>query len=179
MSSFRGLNHIVIGGDTISKISDTLQKLIDLLVCPQVSLYKINTLDVLSIYEYGYVIIKDEVIQQLALNLHIYAQLSKSWALYPDHVVFLGEEATCFTNTEDFISAISAKKKDQPRVVFIKGFGVYALSNFSKIEHTQLRCYADIMIRQNAKFKLASLSEEDIFELLNWEAEKYRKKISK
>ena len=58
--------------------------------------------------------------------------------------------------------------------IFIKNEGVYVIPDFSKAKSEQLICYYEILRRQPALSQLKSLSEAEILELLDWDAEKYR-----
>jgi len=44
----------------------------------------------------------------------------------------------------------------------------------NEAKKAQLRCYAEILVRQPPGVALSILSLEQIDELLNWDAEKYR-----
>jgi rhamnose utilization protein RhaD (predicted bifunctional aldolase and dehydrogenase) len=125
--------------------------------------------------EGSYIPIPDEDIQQLALNPEFLSRLDSSWALYPDHVVFLGQHAHVFKSWESF----QAVQEDPPELVFIEGSGVFAKPGFSEAKIAQMRCYADVLMREPLDAKLVTLSDRQVAELLNWDAEHYRQKMSR
>lgn len=105
-----------------------------------------------------YALIEDQGIAQLALDAQLFAQLAHGWALFPDHVVFLGPKAHVTPGAE---------------LVFVRGEGVYAKVGFGAAKLAQLRCYYDVLARHNGA-PLATLTDSDVAELLNWDAEQYR-----
>ena len=55
----------------------------------------------------------------------------------------------------------------------MRGEGVYAKDSFGAAKLAQLRCYYDVLARHNGA-PLATLTDSDVAELLNWDAEQYR-----
>jgi rhamnose utilization protein RhaD (predicted bifunctional aldolase and dehydrogenase) len=116
--------------------------------------------------------------QVLALNPGFFNRLVSDWALYPDHVVFLGAEAQIYSDWSEF----NEKKQfmdQQPELLFVQDSGVYILPSFNKTKQDQLRCYYDILCLLPPDTKLQVLNDEDISELLNWDAEQYRMSLAK
>lgn len=121
--------------------------------------------------------ISDLEIQQLAISKRLFGRLVDDWALYPDHVVFLGPKAFVFDHIESFVSfALCAES--MPQLIFIRGVGVFGAKDFSEAHKIQLKCYYDVINRQGDNEKLNSLSETNINKLVNWDAEIYRISIS-
>ena len=173
-------NHgVVIGGAAISQVSKTLIELSSLLFCSPMIFKPDKTIDKPNLIGYGYIAVTDPVIQQLALNTELFSRLSVYWALYPDHVVFLGPKPTCFEEIESFYSLLDQQKQKKSSIIFIKEVGVFSLTTSTISERMQLRCYADVMIRQDFLWKLNPLKPQDISDLLDWEAEKYRKEMNR
>jgi hypothetical protein len=56
---------------------------------------------------------------------------------------------------------------------------VYARPGFNQAKHLQLRCYLDVMLRQGPQHQIAVLTQSDILELLDWDAERYRIMLSR
>ena len=52
--------------------------------------------------------------------------------------------------------------------------GVYENLHATAAQKCQLRCYYDVITRQGASDKLATLSDRQVSELLDWDAEKFR-----
>ena len=62
-----------------------------------------------------------------------------------------------------------------PPFIFVIDKGVYESVSATKAHKAQLRCYYDVVIRQKISDKLHSLNKGQVVELLDWDAEKYRK----
>jgi rhamnose utilization protein RhaD (predicted bifunctional aldolase and dehydrogenase) len=126
----------------------------------------------------GYVPISDSVLSNLAIHEDLFSRLKSSWAICPDHVVFLGAEPYLY---EDEVHFQEQYKTIQPSplLVFIKNRGVFVCKDFNMAKCLQLRCYYDVMVRQKNNQELNILSHSEIGELLNWDAEQYRMTISK
>ncbi len=121
-----------------------------------------------------YNLIDDIEAQQIVFNEHLFSRLKSSWALYPDHIVFLGSKPYIYDSWNLF-----NETSDNPELIFIKNCGIYAKKDFNKTKAIQLRCYFDIIIRINEADLLDTLDHVEISNLLNWDSEKYRISISK
>lgn len=164
-------NHgVVIGGKTVEEIDGTLKKLQAQLQVP------VQDFPVPSpsqkLFE-GYKPIQDSLLNQLATVPELYNRLSQDWALYPDHVVFLGAKPVC-VNAHAFPDV----SENPPLLVFVEGEGIWVSEKFSAVHTLQLRCYYDVLVRQPFHISLHSLTYEQIGELLNWDAEHYRQQLS-
>lgn len=125
----------------------------------------------------GYDLIEDTRLNQLAMNRNLARRLVDDWALYPDHVVFLGPKAIIFGPDVDF-EEIGSDCFDGAPFVFLIGDGVYKSSNAASVHDVQLSCYYEQLIRQRQYIELKSLEGSHVAELLDWDAEKLRKKMS-
>jgi rhamnose utilization protein RhaD (predicted bifunctional aldolase and dehydrogenase) len=119
--------------------------------------------------------INDKEINWLVYDDRYFAYLSLAWALYPDHVVFLGPRAECYDSFELWReeAGTSIQKSD---VVFIRDCGVWVRKDFSQAKQQQLRCYFDVVSRLDTNDQVRTLSPEQIAILMGWEAEHYRQK---
>ena len=163
-------NHgIVIGGDDVDEISRILDDLIDKMSKHSNNI--INPCNVVSVAPppNGYLLILDNEINNLALDENCFTHVCKNWALYPDHVVFLGRNSFCYDSVEEFSSSNVG-----PDLLFIKGAGVYTLPKFSRAKLDQLRCYYDVIVRLDINHKIRALNDKEIDKLINWDLEKYR-----
>jgi rhamnose utilization protein RhaD (predicted bifunctional aldolase and dehydrogenase) len=120
-----------------------------------------------------YNLIGDIESQQIVFNEHLLSRLESSWALYPDHIVFMGPKPYIYDSWNLFNETL-----DNPELIFIKNCGIYAKKDFNKTKAIQLRCYFDIIIRVNEADLLDTLDHGEISDLLNWDSEKYRISIS-
>lgn len=169
-------NHgVVIGGADTAEINRQLRKLTELLK----STVREDGPSAVGISRSSaYRPIDDAAIQRLALDDGTFKRLSSDWVLYPDHVVFLGPAAFAYDSWDDFARA-SRQAEQLPEVIFINGEGVYATPDFSASKREQLGCYADVVLRQSPDGQLDSLSDKQIAELLDWDAEKYRIQLAR
>jgi rhamnose utilization protein RhaD (predicted bifunctional aldolase and dehydrogenase) len=168
---------VVIGGDNIG---DVKEKLIRLSL-----LFKTNDQFDSRIFSphpktlnNDYIAVDDPEIQKLALNKDLFNLFSENWALYPDHIVFLGAHPFVYTSVEECKKEIESLEV-HPQIVFIRECGVYTNQTLSKAMLEQLRCYLNVIERQQPGVILSNLSLPQISELLNWDSEKYRMSLSK
>ncbi|MBM6446952.1 class II aldolase [Pseudomonas sp. MIL9] len=174
-------NHgVVIGGDSTDEIFSTLNILIDGLkaTLPRQINKQIDFDSITTGPEATYILFPDNEIHELVHHPEYFYSLKKQWALYPDHVVFLGARPFTYTSKDQFLSSI-LNNKETPDLVFIKNTGVYIKENFSIAKRVQLRCYYDVLIRLQGNESLHSLTPKQIAELLNWDAEQYRMSIAR
>ena len=90
-------NHgVVVGADSISDLEVLLANLVRLFQNPLIKMDKIDIAIVPEIHfklKQSYSLCSDVDLIQLATNINLSSRLDNEWALYPDHIVFLGEEA--------------------------------------------------------------------------------------
>ena len=173
-------NHgIVVGGADVKEIDDILKRLTAAFSTPPMTGKRdnISIVGLKEIEKIGYRLISNQEIDLLVLNKQLFNRLKTDWALYPDHVVFLGPQAFFFDSMKDFISS-TLSADHPPELVFVRNAGVFGNEKFNEAKKVQLKCYSDVMIRQSDDNQLDSLSDEHISELLGWDAEKYRINLS-
>ncbi len=120
----------------------------------------------------GYVMIDDAGIQSIAHRPDLYRRLSDAWALYPDHVVFLGAGAHVFDSPD---RAARFCGEQRPLLIFVRSHGVFAARGFGAARRAQLRCWYDVLVRQKPSDVLVELTGADVEALVHWEAERYRR----
>lgn len=172
-------NHgIVIGGSDIKEIEKFLTQLLSMLkLQPFLGAFiNENPAPILITNGKSYIPVPIPGIHNLAFS-HLFKRLRTDWGLYPDHVVFLGPEPICYDSVSLLIEDI--EKGNSPELVFLKEIGVYSKPEFSVAKQLQLQCYYEVLIRQPQDVLLHSLDKQQISELIDWEAEKYRQLISK
>lgn len=125
-----------------------------------------------------YMPVPDADIHRLSTNLTLFARLDTDWAICPDHVVFLGPKPRCYPNVNALVKEAS-QNDNAPELAFVRNVGVYVKPEFNRAKLAQLRCYYDVMTRQSGSGTINALSDEQIAELLDWDAEKYRMRIAK
>lgn len=172
-------NHgVVIGGESVIEVDDKLKEIVKTLSIKPLEPKHENAMDSGIELHSDYLKIDDFGIQQLAIDPRLFNRLENEWALYPDHLVFLGEKP--------FVSASWPIKEswyknndDYPDIIFCKGLGVFSRGRLNAAKQAQLRCYYDVLTRQQANQQLAVLEPQAISNLLNWDAEAYRQSVSK
>ena len=174
---FLGNHGILIGGDGIEEISLTLHMLTSALkndVSQHSALNRVLSNSVAPNLN-GYHVCDDSQLNQLAVDERLVQRLRTAWALYPDHVVFLGAEPVILDATTP-PSDLRLIHHTKPPFLFAIGHGVYESREATLAQKSQLRCYYDVVIRQSTHEKLITLTDEQVFELITWEAEKHRLK---
>jgi len=171
-------NHgLVVGGDSIQRIEMALDKLILQLKSKprqfknEYSNEEFNTDFLIGLYALS----GDSHVNQLATNAELISRVKKDWALYPDHIVFLGEGAVIANDVSELVSLVNCSAR--PNFIFVNGKGVYETPQTTSAHRAQLRCYYDVLARNLESQKLASLSALQIAELLNWDSEIYRQSL--
>jgi rhamnose utilization protein RhaD (predicted bifunctional aldolase and dehydrogenase) len=169
---------VVIGGRDVEQVRGVLAQLTEKLrTAPRVQIAT-QPRALPALLADAYEPISDDAIHQLVIDQVLFDRLERDWALYPDHVVFLGARPACFDNVERFLSA-HPDPDAWPELLFLRGVGVHARRGLTLAKLVQLRCYYDVLARQPAEQALHSLSPDQIASLLNWDAEKYRMALSR
>ena len=174
-------NHgIVIGGDSILEVRSILRDVLrtcHTTLSPELAKFPSKVTEVPVRVKGVYRAFEDIEVQQLAQNPSLFSRLKSDWVLYPDHVVFLGVKAFTYNSWDNFFSQ---HDRDQifPELIFIKNDGVFIASSFNLAKTAQLRCFYDVISRVSNEAALDPLNELEIAELLNWDAEKLRQKMS-
>ena len=170
-------NHgIVIGAPDIPSLDRILQNITKLLFTKPF-LSELIQFDFVieknqNIFFNNFNYISDPELNRLATNSYLISRLQNDWALYPDHVVFLGDSAfVIYGTTAEYKSKIIDRNPD---FIFVKQQGVFEFKAITPAKKAQLRCYYDVLVRQPPTEKLESLTQINIREVLNWEAEIYR-----
>ena len=174
-------NHgVVIGGTDIAEIDHILKRMTEAL-CTHPQNYCLSNppSEPLSIDGRGlYYPVSDQALHQLATDASLFSRLKSDWALYPDHVVFLGALPHAYADLESLLNELH-DNQEMPELIFVQNMGVFAKSDFSIAKLVQLRCYYDVLERQHEEPVIKSLTSRQIGELLNWDAEQYRMGVAK
>jgi rhamnose utilization protein RhaD (predicted bifunctional aldolase and dehydrogenase) len=177
---FMGNHGVVIGGYSVESVAATLNKLIIKLKAPAT----ISTSDSRprapqsDFVARGYIPCNDKGVSLLAIKDTLINRLRHAWALYPDHVVFLGAEPAILkakASQLDFDDIAC----NRPPFIFYSGEGVYESNEVTDAQRSQLRCYFDLISRVGEVEELSTLTDQQVSDLLVWDAEKYRQTSSK
>ncbi len=175
-------NHgVIIGAKTILELEEIMQKLINKInIEPRkIDCKPIKQLKKISKYleNSKYEICYDEFLASLVQNTYLYQCLKNSWAICPDHVVFLGAKAVCLETPDELTNYLHNSDLETP-FIFIRGCCVIKSIKATNAQKSQLIFYLDILLRQDSNKLLNCLNEEEIENLLNWDSEIYRKKLA-
>lgn len=97
---------------------------------------------------------------------------------YPDHVVFCGVRPLVFNATEhsrEQLIELIQKREPNVSYVLLAGIGVILLSNATAATEAMLQAQAEVFLRIPEDSNVHLLSDAQCAELMNWDAEKYRK----
>lgn len=117
-------------------------------------------------------------VHRLVTEPLLFRRLQENWALYPDHVVFLGASPQVFRSEEEAVAALTGAT-ELPDLIFVENVAVYLRPAFSAAKAMQLRCYYEVLRRLPTDWALRCLREDEIGALLDWDAEKYRQTLAK
>lgn len=102
-------------------------------------------------------------------------------SLYPDHVVFLGRAVASLGVDRDIASLLQARAEaglDGPAVLLVPDVGVLIRKNLSAAALAMVDCAAMVLARIPNASTVRYLTPEQEAELIDWDAEKYRKSLS-
>jgi rhamnose utilization protein RhaD (predicted bifunctional aldolase and dehydrogenase) len=172
-------NHgIVVAGETLEDVRANLHRVCSL--CEPDNIYRPtpqkSPISQLKINGAIYNPVNENHLHALATDHHLFSLIKRHWALYPDHVVFLGPQPIIL---ESIAQASHSKAIIREPFIFIKGSGVWQRSDVTLAALAQLQCYYDVLIRLEKNCRLANLTEQQIGELLDWDAEKHRQALNK
>jgi rhamnose utilization protein RhaD (predicted bifunctional aldolase and dehydrogenase) len=174
-------NHgVVVGGDDVDDVERVMHELVARFKTVPLSLMaQAVPTEPLVIGDAVYRPLQEFALHQLATDPRLYGRLAKFWALYPDHVVFLGARASLHASVPALTQVLDHQADAPPELVFVQGLGVFARESFSVAKSAQLRCYLDVLARQPADAVIRALTMDQIAELLDWDAERYRQAMAK
>lgn len=173
-------NHgVVMAGDSLREVGEILKDLVQALrVSPETPRARSPLVAIQVDQQRSLSPIPDVVVQGLDLSRAGLARMTECWALYPDHVVFLGDRPICHDSVDAAVQRCFQDPElgpDQPH--FIRDTGVFAFGELSPGRQAQLRCYADVLLRQSPNQPLKALGADEVAALLNWDAERYRQQL--
>jgi rhamnose utilization protein RhaD (predicted bifunctional aldolase and dehydrogenase) len=172
---FMGNHGVVIGGANVDDVSTTLHTLIFKLKSKISALEPESGLAIRQsdFLTRGYIPCCDREVNLLAIKDELISRLRHEWALYPDHVVFLGAEPNILERNFSMLE-LDERVLSKPPFIIAVGDSVYESAAVTPAQKSQLRCYFDVVARQDGKEELSTLNALQVSELLDWDAEKYR-----
>ena len=123
---------------------------------------------------------EDHPLHGVALSpLRLQAALRGS--LYPDHVIFCGVGATALMDgeTADGLAArFNAEGLAAPPLLLVPGCGALIARAAGAGARALARCLGDVLARAPEGATLVYLTHEQNAELIDWDAEKYRRALN-
>lgn len=173
-------NHgIVVGSDDLTELEELLNQVVNEFGLEPKPIEALKPRVVSKfIPPSGYELIQAHEVNQLASSENFWNIIPGAWAITPDHVVFLGDRPLML-EPEDFNEGFLTRMEAKPKLVFVRGEGIFTTANPSAAILDQIRAYFEILVRLDSDAKLRTFTVNEISELLNWDAERYRQAISK
>ncbi len=177
---FLGNHGVIIGAHDLQQLRELLHIISESLKnTPSTTFKKTDSESLKPIKAYGqeYFPIEDNDIHQLVISTAMFGRIRDDWALYPDHIIFLGDEPVTISNSIE-LECSNKTTGPKPDIIYYRDVGVFRGSQVSKSSLSQLRCYFDVLLRLPSDIRLNRLSKFQIGELIDWEAEKYRQNLN-
>ncbi len=169
------VNHgLIVGGDSVKEAED-LQNLIisRLKIKPRKFVFfKSKELSELASKITGAKIPSKAIINSLALDPWS-LEIAKKNPPYPDHVVFCGKNPLVISDRKTLLNT----NFDGIPYIIVPNLGVIIFSKDYLILESMLEAQAEIFLRLEPGKNISLLSDKQCDELINWEAEKYRKNL--
>ncbi|MEM7299711.1 MAG: class II aldolase/adducin family protein [Pseudomonadota bacterium] len=175
-------NHgLIVAADTVSEAGALLERVVDAHRAPTPDPKPVSVDALEQVAASGYVPFEDgHPLHQIALSSW-HLEAAKAGSLYPDHVLFCGIAATVLEG-EETVDALRQRfeKEDQepPVLLLIPGKGALMRSDMTDSAKALARCLGDVLLRTEEGSALTYLTLDQNFELLDWDAEKYRKALN-
>lgn len=173
-------NHgLVVAGADISEVNALLDNVLHRtnIEVSSISLKPVEKEIAQQWRQVGYERSFDALIQQLAKRDELLQLVQKNWVLYPDHAVFLGADAVIFDCSATPAKFIS-RYVTPPVCVIVPCVDVMISNLANNGQRAMIKCYADIAHRLAGTTDVVGLTCEQIAELLDWDAEKYRQHLN-
>lgn len=109
-------------------------------------------------------------------------RIAAGGSLYPDHVIFLGAGSVVAgtgETAEQVRSLTLAAGRPEPVAILFPGVGVLMHETANSGAQELARCLSDVTARLASDAPLRYLSPQENDALLNWDAEKYRRALTK
>lgn len=166
-------NHgLILAGDSVAEVEALLDKVCAALRMPPAAPRRVDIEGLSAVAGEAWEVPEAHAsLHQLALTPGRVAQATGG-SLYPDHVIFCGVGASAV----DGGSAPGGP--DRPPFVILPGKGVLVRPDASAGARALATCLADVLLRVPDTAELAYLDAAENAELVDWDAEKYRKALN-
>ncbi len=170
-------NHgLVVAADSVAEAEELLTAVCEVLRSPARDLPVADTEKLAKIaQEIPYRLPRHNDSHAVALD-PVSCRIASGGSLYPDHVIFLGSGAAAPAR-EETPQDMLAEREQAPAMLLIPGTGTLLHESVSESGEELARCLAHVTSRIADDTPVRYLTAEQDYELLNWDAEKYRKQL--
>jgi rhamnose utilization protein RhaD (predicted bifunctional aldolase and dehydrogenase) len=177
---FLGNHGVVIGADTVEKAVELVQLLDKLMGRGSLAAEVPVKTNEIAVREpiIGFRWCPDSRLHLLAQNSRNLKMVRDSWALFPDHVVFLGEKAL-IVDDPITLDGLNSSQLVETAFVFVRNVGVLQSDLATQAQIEQLICYYHVISNLDGESPVRCLLPQEIGDLLNWDAEVYRQSMVK
>lgn len=167
-------NHgLVVAGETVNAVRALQNAVHKALFLPAATLECADLAALMTRVDDGFYCLPDDpMLHQMAISERRVSLVTKG-SLYPDHVIFCGIAVTALPPEK-----MAKNVLEQPVCLLVPDAGLLLRKDASTGAKTMLRCLADVITRLPEDAVLTYLTQEQNFELLDWDAEKYRKALN-
>lgn len=172
-------NHgLVLGADSLSELADKLTAIEDALSREPRQFESNGVMERLAPFTASgrWRVPNDPMVHGIAID-PLALEVAAGGVLYPDHVVFLGAELPLHRMPSGEKGADGIEHMDGSYLV-LPDRGVLVSSDISSGAEAMLSCLSLVARRIEPGHETAYLSDQDIGDLLNWEAEAYRRRLN-
>ncbi len=123
---------------------------------------------------------KHSVAHQSALTIER-ARVAANGSLYPDQTVFIGPACAQLTPGNDISTALTRyheRWRMEAKVVVVEGAGLLVRTGASEGAEAMVACLGLVLERVDPFADIAFLDNEEVYGLMNWDAEKYRQSLT-
>ncbi|HXT08649.1 MAG TPA: class II aldolase/adducin family protein [Roseiarcus sp.] len=122
----------------------------------------------------------DHPLHGVALSPHR-LQAALGGSLYPDHVIFCGVAATALApgeSADTLVARLAAAGLAPPPLLLVPGRGALIARQATAGARALARCLGDVLARVPEGAPLSYLTDRQNAELIDWDAEKYRRALN-
>lgn len=164
-------NHgVVLGASTIDKLESLLNEFEKRVELEPRLLDASNFITSRPLVKASFAWSTNSIVHALAFD-DLSLKLLTRGILYPDHVVFLGSDPSSVIN--------SIKNVKDKKYYIVKNKGVLISKMIGDNSMQMIECMANVVLRIHSQKDVVYLSNKDIDNLVDWDAEKFRQKYQK
>ena len=109
-------------------------------------------------------------------------EIAAKGTLYPDHIVFLGTGVFVLAEGEslaDGLRRAAGEGRKPPPLVLVPGKGALIRKGLPPAAEAVAGCLGDVLARLNRDEPIRPLTDAQVGEIANWDAEKYRQSLAR